>query len=48
MLSCPKLKRDMVTREAGHGYVNQVAGMQPGSNNVKPAGVLEQGNCAEQ
>ena len=42
MLSCPKLKCDMAAHEAGRCHVNQDAGMQPGSNNVDPAGELEQ------
>ena len=48
MFRCPKLKCDMVAREAGHGRVNQAAGMQHDSNNVDPAGVLEQGNHGKQ
>ena len=48
MLSCPKLKRDMATHEAGRGHANQAAGMQPDDDYVNPAGALEPGNHAEQ
>ena len=48
MLSCPKLKHDMVDRKAGHGHANQAAGMQPSDDHVNPAGASELGNHAEQ
>ena len=48
MLSCSKLKRDTTAHKAGHGRANQAAGVQPGSNNVDPAGASDQGNRAKQ
>ena len=48
MLTCPKLKCDMVAIEAGHGRTNQAAGIQHDDNHVDSANAPEQGNHAKQ